>query len=276
MWRPDGNRLRELREARDLSQRELARLSTVDAETIADIEAGRRRRVQSRTLKKLAAHLLVDWEDLLAEKKKRRVVPKRIADELLPRSSLDLMRYAEREAPEPPLETRYGQLRVFGVAELVDTFVAPRVYEGDRYYVYGEVAHQRALSPADESILDVEPLEGGRFELARKVSQNLPPFALTVFSRKLVHTRTLQQHWRSGKPIQLIVRVVVATTKRATPDAVEVTNLEGGAPLNRDRTFDEGRWSGFELISAKSDDGEARSKPHPWCLVVEDVVAQRS
>lgn len=49
---------------------------------------------------------------------------KRLADELAPRSTLDLLRFAEREEPEPKLATNVGNLNVFGVPELVDTFTA--------------------------------------------------------------------------------------------------------------------------------------------------------
>jgi transcriptional regulator with XRE-family HTH domain len=192
IWPPDGDKLRDLREARDLSQRQFARLAKVDAETVADIEAGKRHRVRSATLRKLAPPLLVEWEDLVRDYKgRRKLVPRRLAEELLPRSSLDLLRYAEEEEREPPVETAWGKVEIFGVAELVDTFAAPRTREGDRYCVIGEVAHQRGLYPGDEAILDVEPLEGARFEIVRKFAESLPPFSLTVFSKTLAHTRAL-------------------------------------------------------------------------------------
>lgn len=63
--------MRALREARDLSQRELARLAKVDPQTIADIESGKRGKVQSATLRKLAEPLMADWEDLLSTAKPR-------------------------------------------------------------------------------------------------------------------------------------------------------------------------------------------------------------
>jgi transcriptional regulator with XRE-family HTH domain len=274
LWTPDPAKLRELREARDLSQRELAALSRVDPETISDLENGKRTRTRSRTLKKLAPHLLVNWEDLLVEKKRRRPGPRRLADELLPRSSLDMLRFAEREEREPPMDTPLGVLEVFGVADLVDTFTAPRSHEGDRYCVYGEVAHQRGLASGDEAILDVAPMEGGRFEIARRVAPNLPPFIVTVFSRNLDHTRALQGFWRSGKPAHVAVRVVVANS--GSPDTVRITNLGGGNPIEKNRTVDGARWEGFELIGPKAPGNEPQKKPHPWCLVVEAMVRRPS
>ncbi|HEY2746599.1 MAG TPA: helix-turn-helix transcriptional regulator [Polyangia bacterium] len=278
-WKADGDRLRSLREARDLSQRELARLAKVDPQTIADIESGKRGRVQSPTLRKLATPLAVDWEDLLLKETARRLGLKRLADEMAPRSTLDVLWYAEREQPEPRLQTNHGLLDVFGVAELVDCFTAPRVYDGDRYYAYGEVSHQRGLTPLDAMIIDAPELEGGRFEIARKIEADLDPFTLNVITRSLEHTRTLQKHGRSGAVAKLVVRVFVIRRMKEDPDSVSVTNLDGGPEvIVRRRVLDGVRWAGFRLITPKLAELEdppldSAGRPHPWCLLVEDILS---
>jgi transcriptional regulator with XRE-family HTH domain len=64
MKKPLGNRIRELREARDLSLRELARkVGEVSAAHITDIELGRRYPSES-LLEKLARELKVSPEEL--------------------------------------------------------------------------------------------------------------------------------------------------------------------------------------------------------------------
>ncbi len=61
----DATKLRNLREARILSLRELADESGVSYNTIWFIEAGRRRRTHPRTIRKLANALGVEPTELL-------------------------------------------------------------------------------------------------------------------------------------------------------------------------------------------------------------------
>ena len=61
----DATRLRNLREARILSLRELADESGVSYNTIWFIEAGRRKRTHPRTIRKLAIALGVEPTELL-------------------------------------------------------------------------------------------------------------------------------------------------------------------------------------------------------------------
>jgi ribosome-binding protein aMBF1 (putative translation factor) len=62
----DGEKVRQLREGRTLSTRELAELSGVSGFTINDVELGKRR-VQPKTLRKLAEALNVLPRELLLE-----------------------------------------------------------------------------------------------------------------------------------------------------------------------------------------------------------------
>lgn len=61
----DATKLRNLREARILSLRELEELSGVSYNTIWFIEAGRRKRTHPRTVRKLAKALSVEPTELL-------------------------------------------------------------------------------------------------------------------------------------------------------------------------------------------------------------------
>jgi transcriptional regulator with XRE-family HTH domain len=63
--RIDGERLRELREDRAFSTRDLAELSNVSSFTINQAEIGKRSRVQPRTLRKLAQALNVLPRELM-------------------------------------------------------------------------------------------------------------------------------------------------------------------------------------------------------------------
>jgi transcriptional regulator with XRE-family HTH domain len=66
MPRIDGEKLREMREARFLSHRELAALSSVSPTTVLNLEAGKAE-AQRRTVRKLAKALDVDPRELLAD-----------------------------------------------------------------------------------------------------------------------------------------------------------------------------------------------------------------
>jgi transcriptional regulator with XRE-family HTH domain len=61
----DVTKLKEIREARALSLRELADLSGVRHNTIWRIEAGQRKRTHPRTIRKLAQALGVEPTDLI-------------------------------------------------------------------------------------------------------------------------------------------------------------------------------------------------------------------
>jgi transcriptional regulator with XRE-family HTH domain len=61
----DGTKLRQLREARILSLREMEDLSGVHRNTIWRIEDGQRKRTHPATIRKLAMALDVDPHDLL-------------------------------------------------------------------------------------------------------------------------------------------------------------------------------------------------------------------
>jgi len=106
----------------------------VDTETIADIESGKRRGVRALTLEKLAETLSTTWDQLLSDQERARRVRSivRLAHDLEPESSLDLLALADADKPAPKLETRFGLLEAFGPAEIVHTISAPRVREGDR------------------------------------------------------------------------------------------------------------------------------------------------
>ncbi len=64
----DATKLRNLREAKILSLRELEELSGVSYNTIWFIEAGRRKRTHPRTIRKLAKALGVEPTELLLRK----------------------------------------------------------------------------------------------------------------------------------------------------------------------------------------------------------------
>jgi len=63
--RIDGEKIRQLREDRALSTRDLAALSDVSSFTINQAEIGKRSRVQPRTLRKLAQALNVLPRELM-------------------------------------------------------------------------------------------------------------------------------------------------------------------------------------------------------------------
>jgi transcriptional regulator with XRE-family HTH domain len=63
----DGGKLRALRKERALSQRDLARMSTVGPVTISELERGARE-AQPRTIRKLAEALGVEPKELMKEK----------------------------------------------------------------------------------------------------------------------------------------------------------------------------------------------------------------
>ena len=127
-------------------------------------------------------------------------------------------------------------------------------------------------------VLDAPQLEGGRFEIARKVDADLEPFTLNVITRTLDQTRLLQAQWRTGATVKLIVRVFVTRRLKGDPDHVVVTNLNGGPEIVvRPRTLDGERWMGFRLITPKRQELEPApvehaGKSHPWCLLVEQIL----
>ena len=278
LWKPNPIRLRELREARSLSQRALADVAEVNPETIADIETGKRRGVRLRTLKRLAAPLFIDWEELLSNQERQRLAraPQRLAHEMVPESSLDLLAFADAEKPEPKLETQFGALEAFGAVELVDTIAAPRIREGDRYFVFGEISRERPVSELDQTILGLPPLECARFEILRRLDPNLEPFGVTVFTRSGEQTRKLHARFRSGKLAHIVVRIVVACPILDDPDHLAVTNLDGAAPHLRPRSIGGQAWSGFEMIASQSRYAEQKPdparRPQAWALVTEEVV----
>jgi len=61
----DATKLRQLREARSLSLRELQQLSGINYNTIWFIEAGRRKNTHPRTVRKLAEALGVEPTELM-------------------------------------------------------------------------------------------------------------------------------------------------------------------------------------------------------------------
>jgi transcriptional regulator with XRE-family HTH domain len=278
LWKPNPTKLRELREAQSLSQRDLADKADVNAETIVDIESGKRRGVRLATLKKLALPLFVEWDELLSkqERARRERGQHRLAVELMPESSLDLLSFAEAEKPEPKLETRFGSLEAFGAVEMVDTIAAPRIREGDRYYVFGEISRQRPVTALDEAILDLPPLECARFEILRRLDPDLEPFAATIITCSKEQTRRLQERWRTGKLVYAIVRVLVACPMVDDRDHLTVTNLDGGAPHQRPRAVGGRSWEGFEMIASQSRFAEEKAsptrRPQLWALMVEEVL----
>lgn len=62
----DGDKLRELRDARFLSHRELAKLANTSPTTILNLEAGKTE-AQRRTVRKLAEALEVEPRELLED-----------------------------------------------------------------------------------------------------------------------------------------------------------------------------------------------------------------
>ncbi len=61
----NGTRLRELREARVLSMQDLALAAALDRQTIYALENGRRRNAHPKTIRKLAAALDVEAQELV-------------------------------------------------------------------------------------------------------------------------------------------------------------------------------------------------------------------
>jgi hypothetical protein len=97
-----------------------------------------------------------------------------------------------------------------------------------------------------------------------------------VISRRLEHTRTLQQRWRDAKGVRLVVRVLVAVTRRTEPDKIFLTNLDGGPCIEKSRVADGVRWPGFEMLAPAPTASEPPVRPHPWCLLVEDIFRETS
>jgi transcriptional regulator with XRE-family HTH domain len=62
----DGNKLRELREDRFLSHRELAKLAGVSPTTVLNLESNPETTAQRRTVRKLAAALGVEPTELVS------------------------------------------------------------------------------------------------------------------------------------------------------------------------------------------------------------------
>jgi transcriptional regulator with XRE-family HTH domain len=278
LWSTNGERLRELRNRHGLSQRRLAELAEVDPQTIAGIESGERGS-RTDTLQKLAGPLKINWESLLSDKEQARLIRShvRMAHDLEPESPIDLLSLAQADRPDPKLETRHGLLDAFGPAEMAHTISAPRVREGDRYFVFGEVCRDRPMARSDETVLGLPALECARFEIVRQIAAELPLYAVTVFARSREQTRALQEHWRSAEVVHLVVRVVVACAIVDDPDHVLVTNLDGRDRLRRPAIVDGARWPGFEMIAsrfrARSDEREWL--PQPWALVVEEIAEGR-
>lgn len=67
----NGSRIRELREARELSQRELARRAGVRQPSLSAIENGQAKRVDVVMLEDIAKALGVDLVDLLTTRKRK-------------------------------------------------------------------------------------------------------------------------------------------------------------------------------------------------------------
>ena len=65
-------RLRELREARDLSQAQLANLAKTRQATISELETGRARRIEIDLLERLAAALDCEPADLIVRQPRRK------------------------------------------------------------------------------------------------------------------------------------------------------------------------------------------------------------
>jgi len=127
----------------------------------------------------------------------------------------------------------------------------------------------------DESILGLPPLECARFEIIRRPDPELEPYAVTAFTRSKEQTRALQEQWRAGTLVHLVVRVVVACWTEDDPDHVLVTNLEGSDRARRPLVVDGKPWTGFEMIASKTrfQKGTADWKfpPLPWALTVEEI-----
>ena len=60
-----GDYLKSLREARELSQRQLAHMASLSNTEISKLESGERKKPSPAVLKKLAPHLKVSYEELL-------------------------------------------------------------------------------------------------------------------------------------------------------------------------------------------------------------------
>ncbi len=196
----------------------------------------------------------------------------RIADELPPRSSLDVFVAAERKAGErPSVSTKNGPIPPFGPAQLVEVFTAYAAHAGERYYVDGEVTSQRGLRYSDCLVLGIPHATGARFEIGRRIGTLPRPFLLTVITMDAAQTRALQVHASNGTPIRVVVRVVAAIDDRKDEGLVVIAGLPNAVSSEpTPRRYRDEIWTGFEQIEEKADN--RRSKPHPWALLVDEIL----
>jgi transcriptional regulator with XRE-family HTH domain len=244
-WRPDGLRLRALRELRGWTLDDLAARSGVSDRQIRAIESTRPpTTIQLRTLRDLSGALKCEREEIATWVTPEAHTPKEVAAvaHKLPTAST----LAQRAALERKARIRArtvgasdgSAVEVVGFDRLYELDAAFGEHEGRRWAVEGKVAEHRGLPTYVEPILDVQTGLGAQFLLVRKVARE--PLYLSIFTRSVEHTRRLIEAERNGEKVCAVARVVVARPK--------------------------GEWKGFFIF-------EKRPKPHPWALVVDELLA---
>jgi transcriptional regulator with XRE-family HTH domain len=244
-WRPDALRLRALRELRGWTLDELAARSGVSDRQIRAIESSRPpASIQLRTLRDLSGALKCEREEIATWVTPAPTAPKEVAavaHKLPPSSTLAQRAAQERKAKIRARTVAAGDgspIEIVGFDRLYELDAAFGEHEGRRWAVEGKVTEHRALPPYVEPILDVKTGLGAQFLVVRKVAKE--PLYLSVFTRSVEHTRQLIGAERNGEKICAVARVVVARPK--------------------------GEWKGFFIF-------EKRPKPHPWALVVDELLA---
>lgn len=275
--RVDAAKLRKLREDAELSIRTLAMDVGVDPSTVADLEAGRRDWSQLRVIRSIAAHpaIDVDYRELLATDERRLVEEKPPIStySLAPRSSLDAYVDEERRlGAVEQIKTADGELPLFGATDLVRLFSSPASLAGERYGMRGLIHSMRGLSITDGLVLGISHQDGSRFEVLRRVGNLEKPISLTVMTLGVEHTRLLQIVWTKQSSATMVIRVITSREIPGDEGHMLVTNLEGGQDERRPRRHGSELCRGFTQIEPKS---SAAPKPHPWCLVVEAIVAEK-
>jgi transcriptional regulator with XRE-family HTH domain len=243
-WRPDGQRLRGLRELRGWTLDDLASRSGVSDRQIRAIESSRPpATIQLRTLRDLCGALKCEREDIAKWIEAEPRAPKEVAavaDKLPPASTLARRAALERKARirARTVQSADGSsVEIVGFDRLYELQAAFGEHEGRRWAVEGKIAEHRGLPPYVEPILDVQTGIGAQFLVVRKVARE--PLYVSVFTRSVEHTRRLIEAERQSQSICALARVVVARPK--------------------------GEWKGFFIF-------EKRPKPHPWALVVDELV----
>jgi transcriptional regulator with XRE-family HTH domain len=263
-FKPDGARLRELREQRGFTLEELSSKSGVSDRQIRAIESpSPPATIQLRTIRDLSGALKCNKEDIAIWVSRPRApaaatsrhtthsapataapAPQTEEDELagkLPPLSTLARRAALERKLKVPARRIAGPggkwIEVLGFDRLYEVDTAFGDWAGKRFGVEGAITEHRPIPRYVEPILRVKTGIGAQFLVVRKVARE--PLYVSIFTRTGAQTRRLIAAERAGQSISAVVRVVVTRPK--------------------------GEWKGFFIF-------EKKPKPHPWALVVETLL----